>query len=134
MDNPKGVSPSKRNQGTKRKERRKNIFDLGVNGTHDLRTRSTITPPIELQGRRESRGRFNVVNRGEEKAKVHMNAVPRITISSGFSKKKKREWAGGRCFLLLLFRIACFFDTLLPSPRDTLELFGQILIKRNIRY
>ena len=28
---------------------------------------------------------------------------------------------------------ACFLYTLLPSPRDVLELLGQILIKRNIR-
>ena len=28
---------------------------------------------------------------------------------------------------------ACFLYTLLPSPRDALELLGQILIKRNIR-
>ena len=51
------------------------------------------------------------------------------------SLKKRR--AGGRaggfsCYLLL--PIACFLYTLLPSPRDTLELLGQILIKRNSRY
>ena len=45
---------------------------------------------------------------------------------------KKR--ASGRFFCYLLFTIACFLYTLLPSPRDTLELLGQILIKRNIRY
>ena len=46
---------------------------------------------------------------------------------------KKR---GGRAafFCYLLFPIACFLYTLLPSPRDTLELLGQILIKQNIRY
>ena len=45
---------------------------------------------------------------------------------------KKR--AGGRFFFCyLLFPIACFLYTLLPSPRDTLELLGQILIKRSIR-
>ena len=77
MDNPKGVSPSKGNQGTTR-GKEKNLFDLGGNRNHDLRTRSTITPPTELRDRRESRGRFiiKVVNRGEEKAKVHMNTVP----------------------------------------------------------
>ena len=48
-----------------------------------------------------------------------------------FYKKKRR--AGG-FFCYLLFPIACFLYTLLPSPRDTLELLGQILIKRNIRY
>ena len=47
------------------------------------------------------------------------------------SIKKK---AGGRFFCYLLFPIEYFFYTLLPSPRDTLELLGQILIQRNIRY
>ena len=51
--------------------------------------------------------------------------------SSGFLYKRER--AGG-FFCYLLFPIACFLYTLLPSPRDTLELLGQILIKRNIRY
>ena len=35
---------------------------------------------------------------------------------------------------LTLFPIARFLYTLLPSPRDTLELLGQMLIKWNIRY
>ena len=38
---------------------------------------------------------------------------------------KKR--ADGRFFCYLLFPIPCFLHTLLPSPRDTLELLGQIL-------
>ena len=41
---------------------------------------------------------------------------------------KKRERAGG-FFCYLLFPIICFLYTLLPSPRDTLELLGQILNK-----
>ena len=131
MDNPKGVSPSKGNHGTTR-GKEKNLFDLGGNQTHDLWTRSTITPPTELRDRRESRGRFKVVNRGEEKAKVHMTLC-RVSLSL-FRPDflKKRERAGG-VFCYLFFPIACFFGTLLPSPRDTLELLGQILIKRNIR-
>ena len=48
-----------------------------------------------------------------------------------FYKKKGR--AGG-FFCYLLFPIACLLYRLLPSPRDTLELLGQILIKRNISY
>jgi len=48
------------------------------------------------------------------------------------SIKKKRQAGGFFCYLL--FRIACFLYTFLPSPRDMLELLGQILIKRNIRY
>ena len=51
----------------------------------------------------------------------------------GISIKKRGAWA---VFFVqyLLFPIVCFLYTLLPSPRDTLELLGQILIKRNIRY
>ena len=48
----------------------------------------------------------------------------------------KKERAGGRedFFVILLFPIACFLYTLLPSPKDTLELLGQMLIQQNIRY
>ena len=48
--------------------------------------------------------------------------------------KKRGGRASGFFYYYLLFPIACFLYTLLPSPRDTLELIGQILIKRNIRY
>ena len=46
----------------------------------------------------------------------------------------KKESGRAVFFCYLLFPIACFLYTLLPSPRDTLELLGQILIKQNIRY
>ena len=44
MKDPLGVSPSKGNQGTTRGKGK----ILGGNGTHDLRTRSTVTLPTEL--------------------------------------------------------------------------------------
>ena len=50
MNNPLGVSPGKGKQGTTR-EAKKKSFDLGGNRTHDLRNRSTVTLPTELQGR-----------------------------------------------------------------------------------
>ena len=59
------------------------------------------------------------------------------------SKKKRvflvrisiKKRAGRRFFFCyFLFPIACFLYILLPSARDTLELLGEILIKRNIRY
>ena len=50
MKDPLGVSPSKRNQETTR-GKEKFLFDLGGNRTHDLRIRSTVTLPTELQGR-----------------------------------------------------------------------------------
>ena len=40
----------------------------------------------------------------------------------------------GNLHIIYIFPIACFLSTLLPSPRDTSELLGQILIKRNISY
>ena len=55
MNNPLGVSPSKGKQGTTRGKEK--IFqDLGGNRTHDLRIRSTVTLPTELQGRTEKVG------------------------------------------------------------------------------
>ena len=52
MNNPLGVSPSKGNQGTTRGKKKKN-YDLSGNRTHDLRIRSTVSLPTELQGRTE---------------------------------------------------------------------------------
>ena len=40
----------------------------------------------------------------------------------------------GNLHIIYIFPIACFLYTLLPSPRDTLKLLSQVLIKRNIRY
>ena len=54
MNNPLGVSPSKLKQGTTRGKEK--IFALGGNRTHDLRIRSTVTLPTELQGRTEKVG------------------------------------------------------------------------------
>ena len=59
-----------------------------------------------------------------------LGQVKKSTFLVRISIKKE----SGRFFCYLLFPIACFLYTLLPSPRDTLELLGQILIKRNIRY
>ena len=54
MNNPLGVSPSKGKQGTTRGKEKS--FDLRGNRTHDLRIRSTVTLPTELQGRPEKVG------------------------------------------------------------------------------
>ena len=54
MNNPLGVSPSKGNREPH--EAKKKSFDLGGNRTHDLRIRSTVTLPTELQGRTEKVG------------------------------------------------------------------------------
>ena len=54
MNNPLGVSPSKGNREPH--EAKKKSFDLGGNRTNDLRIRSTVTLPTELQGRTEKAG------------------------------------------------------------------------------
>ena len=55
MINPLSVSPSKGNQVTTHKVKKKS-FDSGGNRTHDLRIRSTVTLPTELRGRTEKVG------------------------------------------------------------------------------
>ena len=54
MNNPLGVSPSKGNREPH--EAKKKSFDLGGNRTHDLRIRSSVTLPTELQGQTEKVG------------------------------------------------------------------------------
>ena len=54
MNNPLGVSPSKGNREPHKAK--KKSFDLGGNRTHDLRIRSSVTLPTELQGQTEKVG------------------------------------------------------------------------------
>ena len=54
MNNPLGVSPSKGNQGTTRGKEK--IFWPRWDRIQDLRIRSTVTLPTELQGRTEKVG------------------------------------------------------------------------------
>ena len=77
MKDPLGVSPSKGNQGTTRGKENILLTSMGIK-THDLRIRSTVTLSIELRGQRKSET-IKVVNRGEEKVRVHINVVPRST-------------------------------------------------------
>ena len=56
MNNPLGVNPSKGKQGTTQGKEKLKSFDLGGNRTHDLRIRSTVTLPTEVQGRTEKVG------------------------------------------------------------------------------
>ena len=46
----------------------------------------------------------------------------------------KKEGGQAIFFYYLLFPIACYLYTLSASPRDTLELLGQIFVNRNITY
>ena len=53
MNNPLGVSVKANREPH---EAKKKSLDLGGNRTHDLRIRSTVTLPTELQGRTEKVG------------------------------------------------------------------------------
>ena len=52
MNNPLGVSPIVKGNREPH-EAKKKSFDLDGNRTHDLRIRSIVTLPTELQGRTE---------------------------------------------------------------------------------
>ena len=81
MKDPLGVSPSKGNQGTTRGKEKFLLTSVGI----EPRT-SGLDLPLLCQlsygvGQRKS-GPFKVVNRGEEKVRVHMNVVPRSTMNT----------------------------------------------------
>ena len=61
----------------------------------------------------------NTKEKGGKNGNVRPSKKKRHVSSLDFYKKR-----GGRIFGYLLFPIACFLYTLLPSPRDTLELLG----------
>ena len=66
MNNPLGVSPVTLVKGNREPhEAKKKFFDLGGNRTHDLRIRSTVTLPTELQGRTEKVGDESVILAGK---------------------------------------------------------------------
>ena len=54
MNNPLALALVKGNREPH--EAKKKSFDLGGNRTHDLRIRSSVTLPTELQGRTEKSG------------------------------------------------------------------------------
>ena len=81
MKDPPGVSPSKGNQGTTRGKQKMLLTSVGM----ELTT-SGLDLPLLCQlsyevGQRKW-GTIKVVNRGEEKVRVHMNVVPRSTINT----------------------------------------------------
>ena len=79
MKDPLGVSPSKGNQGTTR-GKEKIFFDLGQPTTSGLDLPLLCRLSYEV-GQRKS-GTSWVVNRGEEKVRVHMNVVSRSTMNT----------------------------------------------------
>ena len=79
MKDPLDVSPSKGNQGTTRGKFL--LTSVGIEPTTsglDLPLLCRLSYEV---GQRKS-GTIKVVNRGEEKVRVHMNVVPRSTINT----------------------------------------------------
>ena len=81
MKNPLGVSPSKGYQGTTRGKEKTLMTSVGIEPTT---SGLDLPPPRRLSyevGQRKS-GTIKVVNRGEEKARVHIYVVPRSTMNT----------------------------------------------------
>ena len=76
MKDPLGVSPSKGNQGTTRGKEKFLLTSVGIEPTTsglDLPLLCRLSYEV---GQRKS-GTVKVVNRGEERVRVHMHVVPR---------------------------------------------------------
>ena len=86
MKDPLGVSPSKGNQGTTRGKEKFLLTSVGIEPmTSGLDLLLLCRLSYEV-GQRKS-GTIRVVNRGEEKVRVHMNVVPRSTMNSNGGNK-----------------------------------------------
>ena len=81
MKDPLGVSPSKGNQGTTRGKEKFLLTSVGIEPTTSGLDLPLICRLSYEVGQRKS-GTIKVVNRGEEKVRVHMNVVPRSTINT----------------------------------------------------
>ena len=78
MNNPLGVSPSIGNQGTTQGKEKDLLTSVGIEPTTsglDLPLLCRLSFEV---GQRKS-GMIEMVNRGKEKVRVHMNVVPRST-------------------------------------------------------
>ena len=80
MKDPLGVSPSKGNQGTTRGKEKILLTSVGIEPTTSGLDLSLLGRLSYEVGQRKS-GTITVVNRGEEKVRVHMNVVPRSTMN-----------------------------------------------------
>ena len=104
MKDPLGVSPSTGNQGTTRGKEKFLLTSVGIEPTTsglDLPLLCRLSYEV---GQRKS-GTIKVVNRGEEKVRVHMNVVPRSTVPT---------------FVFIVLRGTTFICTLtFSSPRFT---------------
>ena len=80
MKDPLGFSPSKGNQGTTRGKEKNLLTSVGIEPTTSGLDLPLLCRLTELRGRTEKVVTIMVVNRGEEKVRVHMNVVPRIAL------------------------------------------------------
>ena len=81
MRDPLGVSPSKGNQGTTR-GKEKILSDLGGNRTTTFGIDLPLLYRLSYEVGQKKSGTIKVVDRGEEKGRVHMNVVLRITMNT----------------------------------------------------
>ena len=86
MKNPLGVSPSKGYQGTTRGKEKILMTSVGIEPTTsglDLPLLCRLSYEV---GQRKS-GTIKVVNRGEEKVRVHIYVVPSSTMNTNGEKQ-----------------------------------------------
>ena len=76
-----GVSPSKGNQGTARGKETILLTSVGIEPTTSGLDLPLLCRRSYEVGQRKS-GTIKVVNRGEEKLRVHMNVMPRSTMDT----------------------------------------------------
>ena len=90
MKNPLGVSPSKGYQGTTRGKEKILMTSVGIKPTTsglDLPLLCRLSYEV---GQRKS-GTIKVVNRGEEKVRVHVNVVPCSTMNTNDEQRINSE-------------------------------------------
>ena len=81
MNNPLGVNLSKGKQGTTRGKEKILLTSVGIEPTTSGLDLSLLCRFSYEVGQRKS-GTIKVVNRGEEKVRVHMNVVPCSTMNT----------------------------------------------------
>ena len=81
MKDPLGVSPSKGNQGTTRGKEKILLTSVGIEPTTSGLDLPLLCRLSYVVGQRKP-GTIMVANRGEEKARVHMNVVLRSTMNT----------------------------------------------------
>ena len=87
MKNPLGVSPSKGYQGTTRGKEKTLMTSVGIEPTTSRLDLPLLCRLSYEVGQRNS-GTIKVVNRGEEKVKVHIYVVPRSTMNTNGEKQR----------------------------------------------